>query len=407
MTNRLSLMKAWGDFRGGAISAALIGALVALLLPAAASASPAATASIVGGQAGTIEEFPSLVYVQAVESKKRGFACTGTVVAPRIVLTAAHCVENVEKGTFTPAADYAVSTGVADPSKAGPPNIFHIVANHVFPGFDPGVIHGDAAILVLDRPTTAPPLAMAGPADAGLYAGGAEARLTGWGLTSANAKEAPANLRMTTMLVQTPSTCKQKTKDFYKPYLPTAQACVLAANGKSGGCFGDSGGPAIGQRADGTPVQLGITSTGGPACSTKVPTVLTRVDFVAGWVSEWIVATESGGPPPVVDPSAPLPPLLRESAEEFAVFTLDNVMGTKFERASEIFGGCRKAGSRFRCEVDWFQGRNVYVATVSPFYLRRQDTVAWDSHYRVEWAVRKCIEKKRNNRGCAIHSKHG
>lgn len=399
-------MKAWGDLRGGAIFAALTCTLIALLVPAAASASPSATASIVGGQTGTIEEFPSLVYVQATEGK-HGFSCTGTVVAPRIVLTAAHCVEDIEKGTFTPATDYAVSTGVADPSRAGPPNIFHIVATHVFPGFDPGVLHGDAAILVLDRPTTAPPLSMAGAADAALYGGGAEVRLTGWGLTKANAKEAPANLQMTTMQVKPSSFCKQKTKDFYKPYLATAQVCVLSANKKSGGCFGDSGGPAIGRRADGTAVQLGVTSTGGPACSTTVPTVLTRVDFVSSWVSEWIAATENGAPPPTVDSNSPLPPMLRESAEEFAVFTLDKALGKRFERATEIFGGCKKAGSGYRCEIDWLQGRDVYVSTVSPFYLRRQDAISWDSHYRVEWAVLKCLEKKRNDSGCRIHSKHG
>ncbi|HEU4706096.1 MAG TPA: serine protease [Solirubrobacterales bacterium] len=400
-------MKAWRNSRARAISMALACALAILLVPAAASAAPGATASIIGGKPGTIDEFPSLVYVQAIESKKHGFSCTGTVVAPRIVLTAAHCVEDVEKGTITPTRDYAVSTGVADPTKAGPENIFHIVATHVFPGFDPGVLHGDAAILVLDRPTTAPVLPMAGAADAALYAGGAEVRLTGWGLTSARAKEAPANLRTTTMLVQTSQTCRQKVKPFYRPYLPAAQVCVLAADRKSGGCFGDSGGPAIGQRPDGTPVQLGVTSTGGPACSTKTPTVLTRVDFVSSWVSEWAAATESGAPPPTVDPNGPLPPMLRESAEEFTVFTLTNAMGKRFESAQQIFGGCKKRGSAFRCEVDWIAGRNIYVATVSPFYLRRQEAVAWDSHYRVEWAAVNCIESKAKNRRCPIHKKRG
>lgn len=399
-------MKTRGDLSGRGTLAALICALAALLLPAAASASPGATASIIGGKPGTIEEFPSLVYVQATEGK-HGFACTGTVVAPRIVLTAAHCVEDVEKGTITPTQDYAVSTGVADPTKAGPENIFHIVATHVFPDFDPGVIHGDAAILVLDRPSPAPPLAMAGAGDAALYAGGAEVRLTGWGLTHANATEQPANLQMTTMLVQPSSSCRQKVKPFYRPYSPAAQVCVLSIDRRSGGCFGDSGGPAIGRRADGTPVQLGITSTGGPECSTKTPTVLTRVDFVSTWVSEWIAATESGAPPPAVDPNAPLPPMLRESAEEFAVFTLKDAMGARFEKADRIAGGCKKAGSAFRCEVAWITGRNIYAAHVSPFYVRRQDTNAWDSHYRIEWAALKCIESKANNRRCPIHKKRG
>jgi secreted trypsin-like serine protease len=392
---------------GGSGALAVVCVVVALLLPAAASAAPGATASIVGGHPVTIEEFPSLVYIQAVEGK-HGFSCTGTVVAPRIVLTAAHCVEDIEKGTITPAAAYALSTGVADPRMAGPDNIFHIVATHVFPGFDPGVLHGDAAILVIDRPTGVPPLALAGAGDAALYAGGAEAQLTGWGLTKGNAKNPPANLRATTMLVQTSDTCRQKVKPYYKPYLPAAQVCLLAADRKSGGCFGDSGGPAIGRRPDGTPVQIGVTSTGGPECSTKTPTVQTRADFISGWVSEWIAATEGGAPPPLVDPSTPLPNLTRESAEEFAVYTLLSTMGKRFEAAGKVFGGCEKASSgAYRCQVEWFSGRDVYAAQISPFYLRRQEAVAWDSHYRIEWALRKCIESQRDNRRCAIHKKRG
>jgi secreted trypsin-like serine protease len=397
-------MKGWGDFRGALALCAC--ALALLLAPAAAAAAPGAAASIIGGHPATIEEFPSLAYIQAEEGK-HGFACTGSVVAPRIVLTAAHCVEDVEKGTITAAARYALSTGVADPSQAAKANVFHVLATHVFPGFDPGVLHGDAAILVIDRPTPAPPIPLAGPDDAALYAGGAEAQLTGWGLTRAGAKEAPANLRATTTVVKPAKFCKQKTSPFYKPYLPSAQACVLSTNRASGGCFGDSGGPAIGTRADGSAVQLGVTSTGGPGCSTKIPTVLTRADLISSWVSEWIAATESGGPPPVVDPSAPLPPMVRESAEEFTVLTLLDVLGGRFERARQVFGGCRKAGKSFRCQVDWLLGRNVYAAEVAPFYLRRQEAVAWDSRYRVEWAPLKCIEQRPSNSRCPVHKKRG
>ncbi len=397
-------MTAWGDLRGRGALAALIGALVALFVPATASATPTAQASIVGGHPVAIEEFPSLAYIEAVEGKGV-FSCTGTVVAPRVVLTAAHCVESLEKGAITPPSKYALTTGVADPRQADQGSIFHVVANHVFPGFDPGLIHGDAAILVLDRPTTAPPISLAGAGDAALYAGGAEAQLAGWGLTRGNARETPPHLRATTMLVKPPSFCRQKTSPFYKPYLPTAQVCVLSGNRTSGGCFGDSGGPAIGRRTDGSAVQLGITSTGGPECSPKIPTVLTRVDFVSTWVSEWVAAIETGSPPPTIDPSTPLPRLTRASAEEFSVFTLINAMGSSFERARELFGSCKKLGpGRFRCQIDWFLGRNVYVSEISPFYLRRQEAVAWGSHYRIEWASVKCLE---SNHRCPIHRKRG
>lgn len=378
-----------------------------LALPAAAAAGPGAQASIINGRPGTIEEFPSLAYVQASEGK-RSFSCTGSVVAPRVILTAAHCVESVEEGTLTPAANYAVATGVADPSQAQPQNVFRVAAAHVFPGFDPGILRGDAAILVLSSPTSAPPLSLAGPADASLYAGGAEVSLAGWGLMRPKSKATPANLQATTMLVQAPLSCRQKTRELPYPYSPTAQVCLLAANRASGGCFGDSGGPAIGRRADGTPVQLGITSTGGPSCSTKLPNVLTRVDYVSGWVSEWIAATETGAPPPTLAPGLPLPTMTRPTAERFAVDTLLANFGKRLERAREVSGGCRRVSrSRFRCDIAWISGRTIYAGEVSPFYVRRQDAVAWDSHFRIEWAPLKCIRNSADNRRCPIRSKRG
>lgn len=377
-----------------------------LALPAAAAAEPAAHASIVGGRAASIAEFPSLAYVEAHQGRS-GFSCTGSVVAPRVVLTAAHCVEDLERGGFTPANQYAVAANTTSPEQALPENVFHVVETHVFPGFDPGSLHGDAGILVLDRPTNAPPIALAGAADSPLYAGGASVQLAGWGLTRANAIDVPETLRTTPMVVQAPSFCKQKTHRYYPPYSPAAQLCTLDVPAKkSGGCFGDSGGPAIGQRADGTPVELGIISTGGPFCSTKLPNVLTRVDFVSTWVSEWIAATEAGGPRPIVDPHAPFPLMTRPVAEAFTIYTLQEHFGRRFERAKRVFGNCRRAGrSRFRCVVSWRSGRDIYAGAVSPFYVRRQDAVVWDSHFRIEWASLRCLRS--NPARCPIHVRRG
>src|SRR5689334_20722000 len=103
-------------------------------MPATAAAeSGDAQASIVGGHDATIAEFPSLAYIEAHQGSS-GFACTGTVVAPRVILTAAHCAEDIERGTFTPPGQYAVATGTTSPGKALRENVFKVVETHVFPG---------------------------------------------------------------------------------------------------------------------------------------------------------------------------------------------------------------------------------------------------------------------------------
>jgi secreted trypsin-like serine protease len=392
-------------------------AATALALPATASAErgvlmapPAvengATASIVGGRAASIAEFPSLAYIEA-RIGKGGFACTGTVVSPRVILTAAHCIESQESGAFTPPRAYAVATSTTAPGKTERQNIFRVVETHVFPGFDPGSLRGDAGVLILERPTAAPPLALAGAVDAALYLGGAPVQLAGWGLTRANAADAPGSLRATGMVVQTPAFCKRKTRSYYPPYSAAAQLCTLATPKTSGGCFGDSGGPAIAQRADATPVQLGIISTGGPFCSTKLPNVLTRIDFISTWVGEWVAAIELGAPRPVADPNSPFPLMTRPVAEAFAVFTLRNNFGRRFERTKRIFGNCRRASrSRFRCQVAWRSGRLIFAGIVTPFYVRRQEAFTWESHFRIEWAVEKCLRGDRP-RSCPIRTKRG
>jgi secreted trypsin-like serine protease len=391
-------------------TAAFVCALIAAVtLPAAASAQATAKASIVGGRGATIAEFPSLAFIEAREGKG-GFACTGTVVAPRVVLTAAHCVESIEHGILTSAGSYALATGVTKPSEATGENIFRVTEAHVFPGFDPGALRGDAGILILDRPTTAPPIALAGPDDGPLYAGGATVHLAGWGLTRANAEDEPAGLRSTQMIVESPSECRRRTRSYYPVYSPAAQTCALDLPRKtSGGCFGDSGGPAISQRADGTPVEIGVVSTGGDFCSTKLPNVFTRADYIYSWVSEWIAATESGGPRPIVDPKTPFPLMTKPVAETFAVFTLNDAFGHRFEDAKRIAGNCRRTSrSRFKCEIAWLVGPYVYAGTVTPFYVRREDAVLWDSHFKFRWGVLRCLRKhEQGGPRCPIQSKRG
>jgi trypsin len=380
--------------------------LTGLLLPAAAvGATPAAHASIIGGDVASIADFPSLTYIVAQTGKDEGFACTGTVIAPRLILTAAHCVEDLEAGGFTPASDYAVATGQANPHLTPRDQILRVSDTHVFPGFDPGNTHGDAALLVLSSPTTAPPIPLAGAADSALYAGGAEVLLAGWGLTSPSAKSAPDSLRTTsTVLLDGPS-CKRQTRSFNPPYSSAVEMCTSdLPDHANGGCFGDSGGPALTHRADGSLVEIGVTSTGGPACSTKVPNIFTRVDKVSTWAAEWVAAVEAGGPPPQLKPQ--LPAMTQESAQGFVGGLLKTELGNLFIRSKGLRGRCnRLGGPRVKCELVWVHGSKIYFAAVTVFYVLQNDTVGWDNSFVIQRASSRCIKSGRPD--CPVQTKRG
>jgi secreted trypsin-like serine protease len=392
--------------RSAAIVAALCALLVLALSAAPARAAEIAHTSIVHGDAAAIEEFPSLAFIVAQHSKNEGFACTGTVIAPRLVLTAAHCVQNLDVGGFTPPSEYKVATGRASPKEDATGNVLEVSATHVFPGFDPGNTHGDAALLILSTPTPAPPISLASAADADLYKGGTSVRLAGWGLTSFNAKSEPDGLRTTSTVVLEPAACKRQTRSFYPAYSSAVEMCTTdPPDHRNGGCFGDSGGPAIAQRADGTAVEIGITSTGGPRCSTRLPNIFTRADTISTWAAEWIAATEAGAPPPTLKPH--LPALTRESAQGLVVGLLISRFGELFTGSDGLRGRCRRLGpARMKCELLWRFGPKIYFGSVTVFYALRQNTVAWDNSYVIRRVSIRCLEGEQP-RSCPRETRRG
>lgn len=104
--------------------------------------------------------------------------CSGALIAPRVVLTAAHCVDRP--------GDYEVFFG-SDAGGEGTRISARTAVVH--PAFDDASNANDLALLWLDREAPADPLpALASPLDAA--AAGAEVRLVGFGSSAAGAMDA-------------------------------------------------------------------------------------------------------------------------------------------------------------------------------------------------------------------------
>jgi hypothetical protein len=245
-------------------------------------------------------------------------------------------------------------------------------------------LRGDAGILVLSAPTGAPAIPLATAADATLYEGGATVQLAGWGLMRADASSPPRRLRSTSTRVLDPASCQRRTRAFNPIYSTALQMCATnPPDHKTGGCFGDSGGPAIGQRPDGSSVEVGITSTGGPGCSTRLPNIFTRTDRISTWASAWIAATEAGAPPPALGPGR-LPLMRRESAKGFVIRALIDRYGLRFLGSDRVRGGCKRVSrASFGCRLAWRFGRSLYRGTVAVYYASRRDAVVWDKRLRI------------------------
>ncbi len=283
----------------GALGALL--ASLAFAAPASAS-SGGASASIVGGTTALNEEWPWAAFILAADQKGEGFSCTGTVISPTLVLTAAHCVEDIVTGKKTPVAQYVVVTGSRDIRDPALRQVSRVSRAFAYPNFNRFKVHGDAGLLVLATPTSVPAVALAGPEDAALLAADTPTWIAGWGLSGPlkKLKRTPV-LRRGATFVQRRLFCRNHSRAYYPFFNYSSQLCTITPPGFSiGTCHGDSGGPALAFREDGTPVQIGITSLGAADCDTHLPDIFTRIDRIYPWIVEQIAATATGAPAAVV-----------------------------------------------------------------------------------------------------------
>ena len=186
--------------------------------------------------------------------------CDGALVAPRVVLTAAHCLDG--------AGPVRVTAGSSD-LRAG--ITVGTTAVRRAPGYSPVTQREDWVVLRLDRRLNLPTLALtpSGAYDRGTFT------VLGWGSTAEGGPQ-QRYLRAATVPFVTDARCAAAYGDLGF----VAGEMLCAGDLRRGGvdtCQGDSGGPMVRPDGSGGWVQVGIVSWGNGCGRAGYPGVYTRV----------------------------------------------------------------------------------------------------------------------------------
>jgi trypsin len=258
--------------------------LVLIVTGVLAGLVPAHAGAIVGGDVAAPGRWPSLVAIVDSGSANANYGqeCGGTVIAPRRVLTAAHCVIG------TPTPELSVIAGRTRLSDIGG-RVIRVTAVSVFPGYlTSAQFLLDAAVLTLADDAGVPAIRLATAADAAAWAPGTLAWTAGWG--EIDAHDSPGGFTYTAdrlRELQTPIVGDDACERVYggTVYSPAARVCAGVPGSGQGTCYGDSGGPlVVGQ--PGAWLQVGIVQ-GGDNCGDEQGfyDLYTRVDRIAAFAA--------------------------------------------------------------------------------------------------------------------------
>jgi trypsin len=268
------------------ITIAVASAVLALALPASASA-------VVGG---TAVEAGGYSFAVAV-GDTTGAYCGGTLIAPNVVLTAAHCITE-GRTALAQLRVFAGSTSIrADLAANDAAHVLGVTAVSVHPKFSQQSMHYDAALLILDQAVAgarALPMATSSPAS------GTTVSAAGWGKTGEHETGPSDRLRSVLLKVGTMRACKRGNA-IPGGYFAPSMMCASSPGRDT--CSGDSGGPLVGT-SNGQAVMVGITSFGFGCAQAGHPGVYTRVSAIRAWTLAQLDTIAAAFPAPASVASA-------------------------------------------------------------------------------------------------------
>lgn len=379
-----------------------------------AGAAPTAQTSIVNGTQTPIAALPSLAFIRAKApsyirhgGRPEIETCSGTVVAPRLVLTAGHCVQS-PRGNLRSTSSFRVTTGVGDIRSAPEGSVSRVSRVLIIPGYNPSILRYDVGLLVLSAPVAATPMRLARGDEANLLAEGTPLTIAGWGFPEKPPAQPSSPLRAGLTTIGSTASCEQFKAGEARGFYPEFEFCAFATDqSKTISCKGDSGGPGIVTASGGARVQVGVISSQAANCAIDEPEVLTRVDVVSGWIGDWINAIEHGRPEPRVSlPKVTLPRMSEQMVKSFAPQALAFSFRKAFSgRRSGSFkvGDCTQRGRiGMRCDVSWRFARMRWHGHVAFSFGTTREGRIVNFNFRIAHLNKTCLRKYRGTRRCVV-----
>ena len=261
---------------------AALAAALALAIPAHATVGEhRARPSIVAGHKADPRAWGFAV---ALRQRGFGFFCTGALIAPDRVLTAAHCVRR--------AKTRKLRAIVGSPWAAGPRTAPSIPVRRVRidPDYNPRLDRRDVAVITLRRVATAPAIELASAVEsAAATRPRRKAYSAGWGARSPWGFRFAKRLKATREQVLPNRLCQ---RFFGKSGFDSrTMICVLGARAPrlrssfalgTTSCSGDSGGPLVSRTPNGLRL-VGVVSTGPIPCGGG-PSIYARASAELGFI---------------------------------------------------------------------------------------------------------------------------
>lgn len=235
---------------------------------------------IVGGQNAEQGEFPWQI---SLHVKSHGHVCGASLISPKWLVTAAHCVQDEGSLKLSQPGSWEVYLGLHEQRKTQDPvqkrNLKQVIPH---PNYNKFTFDNDIALMELDSPVTysdfIKPICL--PAPQHEFPPGQSVWITGWGATREGGSAAVV-LQKALVRIINQAVCNE----LMGGQITSRMFCAGVLTGGVDACQGDSGGP-LSSLSGSRMFLAGVVSWGDGCARRNKPGIYTTVTKYRGWIKE-------------------------------------------------------------------------------------------------------------------------